>query len=427
MNILIKNGILISMDENRQKIEENMDILILNNKIAKIGKEITASVDKIIDANKKVIMPGLINTHAHVPMSIFRETLDGYGLQEWLENKIWPAEAKLTNEDIYYASYLTFLEMIKTGTTTVNDMYFVTDEIIKAMEECQVRLQTSTTLMNIAGNIDKTKTLEELERLINTYKNKERLTFNTAIHSLYTCDSNYVDKCIEFSKNNSLNIHMHFCENENELTTIESIHNKKPIDILKEKFKDSKVILAHCVKLSEDDIESIRDMDVNISHCPVSNLKLGCGIAKINYMLEKGINIALGTDGQGSGSSMDLFEVMKYTALLQKGMLEDATKMNSYDILKMATINGAKALGLDDEIGSIEVGKKADIILIDTTSLLATPKNNLISQIVYNIKGSDVDTTIIDGNILMENKTLKNTKLEEIIKKCEEISQNILN
>ena len=423
MKTLIKNSTLVSMNPLKDKIEYNKDILIEDDKIIKIEENINDNVDKIIDASNKVVMPGLINTHAHIPMSVFRETLDGYTLQEWMRQKIWPMEDKLTNDDIYYASYLSFIEMIKTGTTTVNDMYFMTDSIIKAMKDTGIRLQTTRTLMNLNSSFDK---MNELKELIKNYKDKyENLTFNVGIHGLYTSTSDYVDKCIEFAKESNLPIHMHFCENKEEVEDIKNIQGKNPTDVLKEKFNNHKMILAHCVKLTEEDINKMKDMNISISHCPVSNLKLGCGIAKIKYMQDVGINVTLGTDGQGSGSNLDLFETMKYTALLQKGITEDPRNLRAYDVLKMATINGAKALGLDNKIGTIEEGKLADIIIIDINDVKIKPVNDLISQIVYNVKGNNVETTIVNGKILMENHKLNNIEEQSIYNECEQIINRI--
>lgn len=424
MKTCIKNCTLVSMDSEREKIEHNVDILIENNKIIEIGKDINyKDVDKFIDATEKVVMPGLINTHSHVPMSIFRETLDGYNLQDWLSKKIWPMEDKLTEEDIYYASYLSFIEMIKTGTTTINDMYAMTESIIKAMRESGIRLQTTRTLMSM-GNPE--ERLIELQDLINKYKNtEERLSLNVGIHGLYTTNEEYVERCLELAHKNKLPVHIHFCENTTEVNDIEKSYGRSPVQVLKEKFNNTKAILAHAVKLSEKDIDEIKNMDVSVSHCPVSNLKLGCGIAKIDYMLKNGINVSLGTDGQGSGSNLDLFETMKYTALLQKGITENPESMPAYEVLKMATINGAKALGLENDIGSIAEGKIADIIIIDIDDVKIKPVNDLISEIVYNVKGNNVVTTIINGKILMEDKKIIDDRENEIAEQCEKIIERI--
>ena len=381
-----------------------MDILIENENISKIAQNISENADKIIDAKENVVMPGLINCHCHVAMSIFRETVDGYGLQDWLTKKIWPIEDKLTPEDIYNASILSFKEMTETGTTTVNDMYFMQEETIRAAKEIGVRIQTTRTLMDMAGQEDGEIRLDEVRKLLRDYPNDEFITVNAGLHGLYTSSKLYAKKIIDFSKENKIPLHMHFCENAKEVSDIMASYNETPVDFLKQNLIGTKAILAHCVKLTDEEIEDISkiDADISIVTNPVSNLKLGCGIPKITKIQEEGINICIGTDGQGSGCSLDMFEQMKYTALLQKGVIEEPKVMPAYEILKMATINGAKALGLEDKIGSIEEGKRADIILIDMHSTITTPINNVIAELVYNIKGSNVLTTIINGKIVLE-------------------------
>ena len=423
MKICIKNGNIISMDESKDYILYNTDVLIDGNKIIKIDKNINVDENtQIINADNKVVIPGLINAHAHVPMSIFRETLDGYNLQDWLSKKIWPLEDKLTQEDIYYASYLTYLEMIKSGVTTINDMYFMTDEIISSALDSGIRLQTTRTF--IGSKKKDLERLEELDTLTGKYK-EDTITFNLGIHGLYTTTSSFIDECLEFNKKHNLNIHMHFCENEKEVSDIKNTYNLNPVDILEGKFNNQKLILAHCVKLTKEDIIRLSKLNVSVVHCPVSNLKLGCGIANINEMLNNNINVCLGTDGQGSGSNLDLFEVMKFTALLQKGINENAKLLPSYEVLKMATINGAKALNLSDKIGSIEVGKLADIIIIDIDDIKIKPVNNLLSEIVYNVKSNNVETTIINGQILMKNKTIINNIESRIVEQCNKIVNRI--
>lgn len=420
MKIIIKNIKLISMAENRPKIEENIDIMINNNKIEKIDKDIIPDKDaKVIDGTNKVAMPGLINTHAHVAMSIFRETLDGYNLQEWLKDKIWPMEDKLNGEDIYYGSYLSFIEMIKSGCTCINDMYFLPEYSIKAAMETGVRFQTTRTL--ISNDVD--KRLEELKDLINKYKSNDTISINIGIHGLYTTNEEDLKMFLKFAKKENLHVHMHFCENSKEVQDIITSYNvKSPVEVIEKYFKDIPVLLAHCVKLTDNDIETISNYkNISISHCPVSNLKLGCGIAKIQKMIDNGILISLGTDGQGSGSNLDMFESMKYSALLQKGVNENPKDMPAYEVLKCATINGAKALKLDDKIGSIEEGKCADIIILDINKENMKPLNDIFANIVYNAKGTNVETTIVNGRVLMENRLLNGIDEHKIYEECEKI------
>lgn len=422
MLILIKNCKLISMSESRPRIEEDVDILIDGKKIKKIDKNINEKVDKIIYADGKIAMPGFINTHAHISMSIFRETVDGFKLQYWLKNKIWPIEDKLSNEDIYWATMLSCLEMIKTGTTTINDMYFFTDYIIKAALEAGIRLHTTRTLM---GNSEKDcERINELKDLIGKYSD-DKITINCGIHGLYTSSEDYIKECVNFAKENNLQIHIHFCENQQEREDIKKEYNvKNPAEVINRDFGGIHNILAHCVKLSNEDIQILKKTNSYISHCPISNMKLGCGIAPIKDMIKEDLCVSLGTDGQGSGSNLDMFETMKFTALLQKGINEDPELLSSYDVLKMATINGAQALMDEKNIGTLEEGKLADLILINTNDVLMKPENNIFAQLVYNAKGYNVDTTIIDGNVLMENR---NTLLDEnkIYEKCNKILENV--
>ena len=424
MKILIKNCNLISMSENREKYEPNMDILIEDNKIKRIEKNINEDCEKVINASGKVVMPGLINTHSHISMSIFRETVDGLKTQDWLTQKIWPMEDKLTNEDIYYATMLSCIEMIETGCTCINDMYFMTEDIIKATLESGVRLQTTRTLMG--HNKEDLIRLDELNNLLENYK-YETITFNAGIHGLYTSNEEYVKKCVDFAEEKNLPIHMHFCENTQEREDIKRDYNvEEPSDVIKRDFKGIHNILAHSVKISDKDIQNLKETNTYISHCPVSNLKLGCGIAPITKMVEEGLCVSLGTDGQGSGSNLDMFETMKFTALLQKGINENPEDLPAYEVLKMATINGAKALKLN-ETGEIEEGKLADLIIINMEETITNPINNIFAEIVYNIKGSNVDTTIVNGKVLMENRKINNVNKKEIIQKCEKIIERIKN
>ena len=223
-------------------------------------------------------------------------------------------------------------------------------------------------------------------------------------------------------------MHIHFCENTKEREDIKKAYNvQNPVELIKKYFKGLHIILAHSVKLTKEEIQELSNENIHISHCPVSNLKLGCGIANISYMLKNGINVSIGTDGQGSGSNLDIFEAMKYTALLQKGILEDPKELPAYNVLKMATVNGAKALGLEKQIGTIEEGKSADLIILNLDTVTAMPINNIFSEIVYNIKGTNVETTIINGKIVMENRFVNGINEYYVYEKCNEIIKRINN
>lgn len=286
MDILIRNCNLISMSENRPKCEENVSIYIEDEKITEIGKDVTPNRGAyIIDAKGKVCMPGLINTHTHLSMSIFRETLDGYTLQNWLTQKIWPMEDNLEREDIYYASILSCLEMISTGTTTANDQYFMAEDTIRAALETGVRLQVTRTVNDVADMQE--ERMKELEELVRIYKNRyDLITLNVGIHGLYTTGIDTVTKMVKYAKDNELPIHIHFCENKKEVEDIKRDYNvKSPVDVLEENFENSHTILAHAVKLTNEEIKRIGKMRMNVAHCPISNLRLGCGVANVQEML----------------------------------------------------------------------------------------------------------------------------------------------
>ena len=427
MKILIKNCNLISMDENREKIEYGIDILINDDKIEQIGNNIeltknSSSSDlKIIDATNKYVLPGLINTHAHIGMSIFRESVDGYQTQDWLNQKIWPIEDKLTKEDIYKSTLLSCIEMIKTGTTTVNDQYFFPESIINAVVKTGIRCELTRVVMDIDNNLD--GRYKELEDLINNYNGKySNVYINVGIHGLYTTSQIGITKSIELAKKHNLNIHMHYLENSQEEIDISNNYNgKKPFEIVKDNFDNTNCIFAHCVKLENNDYDIFKKYNIKVAHCPISNLKLGCGVANVTKMIENGIIVSLGTDGQGSGSNLDMFETMKFTGLLQKGINENPTLIPAYEILKMATINGAKALNKENLLGSITEGKLADLIIIDLSDVITQPINDVFADIVYNVKGINVDTTVVGGKILMENRKLIDLNENSIIKDCSNI------
>lgn len=423
---VIRNGTVISMDSKRKKRYEVMDVVISDDKITYIGSNYDGRYDEEIDATDKIVMPGLINCHTHLGMSIFRATNDDFPLNEWLNDKIWPIEDKMSDEDIYYTTMLSLIEMIKTGTTCFNDMYFGWRGSIPAIMESGIRGVYGRCLM---GNMDKVSMdrVADFKEMYQKYSNNDLVRFSIAPHALYTCSRDYLEMCNDMAEQYKLPIHIHLSENRNEVSTVIDTFGMKPVELLDEVgFLNKKVILGHGTFVSDFEIDTISNRDVSICTNPVSNLNLGCGIADLVKYKNKGINICLGTDGQGSGNNMNLFYHMSILDYLQKGKYEDPTVMSSYEVLKMATVNGAKALGYDD-IGSIEVGNKADIIILDISDIVLYPAIDLIPYIVHNCFYNCVDTTIINGNILMQERELKIDVDENIIKsKIDEIRNRIL-
>ena len=410
--MLIKNGKVIIFEDNDVKVKQ-IDIKIKENKIEKIEERIEPEEnEKVIDATNKVVMPGLINTHAHIAMSIFRGTFEGCDLYTWLNEKIWPIEAKLTREEVYNASMLSIIEMISTGTTCVNDHYFFSEEIRNALEKSKMRAMITRVLMDSDGEEASENRINEFIHLYETRNKEDNLiSYSVAPHGLYTCSNNLLKISENLARQYNLPIHTHFLESINEIEDIKNMHNAPATKVLKKYFDGIPTILAHGVKINDEDIEVLKTMQCGISHNPISNFRLGCKIADVTKYLKNGINVALGTDGQGSGNNLDMFETMKLAALGQGGIHENEERITSKDVIKMATINGAKLLGIDNRVGSIEKGKEADLIIVDITPKLDNikiiPNNDIISNLVYNTNGNSVQTTIVNGEILMENRKMK--------------------
>lgn len=417
--MIIKNGQVV-LFENEDVVIKNKDIKIENGMITKLNDNIENENDEIIDAKGNIVMPGLINTHSHIAMSIFRGTFEGCNLYTWLHEKVWPIEDNLTKSQIYNASKLSFLEMISTGTTCVNDQYFMPEETRKAAEEMKMRAVLTRPLMDLGSEEMLKMRIEEFEMFYSS-RNKENdlISYTVSPHGLYTCSDKCLEEARNLAKKYNLPIHTHFLESIDEIEDIRKIHSMDAIDVLEKYFKDCQLILAHCVKANDKVIEGLKNLNCGIAHNPVSNLRLGCKIADVTKYLRNNINVGIGTDGQGSGNNLDMFEAMKIACLLQGGIHENEDRITSKEAIKMATIYGAKVLGLDKRIGSIEIGKDADLIIVDIEpkldNITKLPNNDLISNLVYNTSGRDVLTTIVKGKVLMKDRNILITDENEII------------
>lgn len=423
-NLLIQNGLVLLFSKDYSDLSfQKKDILISDGKIIQIQDKIVADTNSytILDASGKCVMPGLINTHTHLPMCIFRETFEGCNLYDWLSDKIWPLEAKLTDKQVYYATLLSYIEQIRTGTTCTNDHYFFSDSIRKATVDSKMRAVLTRVLMDSDGKEANQKRMQEFREFYETRdKQNTRITYSVSPHSLYTCSPACLEEAAELANEYNLPVHIHFLESEKEEKDIYQLHQDSPARVLAKHFAQNRLILAHCVHLGTEEMEILKTLTCGIAHNPVSNLRLGCGIADTTSYLQNGLLVALGTDGQGSGSNLDLFDAMRIACLVQGGIhTEDEKRLTAKDAIRMATINGAKVLGLEKEIGSIEIGKQADLILVDISANLANiksiPNHNLISDLVYNKSGMDVDTTIVAGEILMQNKQIPHIDVEKVI------------
>ena len=420
MRILIKNGYIVSMVSDVKKA----DILIEDDRIQKIGI-INEEVDKIIDASNMAVMPGLINAHTHLTMSLFRGYSDELELMDWL-SEMWKVEDRIKKEDAYYASMLSGIEMIKSGTTTFNDHYFFEEQTAKMAEELGMRAILSRCI--IGDGEEAQVRLDEAEELYNEWHNKcdGRIKVCIGIHAPYTCPPDTIKKSVELADRLGTPIHIHYLETKDEIDKIYNQYETTVTDYLKNlNIFNYHVILAHGVHVNDRDIDVLKNISGGIVHNPISNMKLGSGFAPVKRLRDAGINVALGTDGAGSTNTLDMFEEIKLAAYLQKGMYLSSTAISAKDVLQMATIEGARVLGIDSEVGSIEVGKKADIILVNLNKPHLSPRHDIYSLLAYSVNGADVDTTIIDGKVVMENRNITNVDEAEIMLKAENIKSRL--
>ena len=417
--ILIKNAFILSPNFEDKK----QSLLIKDDLIAEISDEIDeTNVDKIIDAEGKILLPGLVNTHTHLSMTLFRGLADDLSLDSWLNDHIWPMEANLNGDYCYIGALLGAVELIKSGTTTFSDMYFYMEDVARAVEEAGIRAVLSYGMIDFG---DAERRENEIKENLTLFENCNgmadgRIKVFFGPHSPYTASEELLVKVRELADEYGMGIHIHVSETQKEINDVSEEKGLRPFEYLdKIGLLGPDVVAAHSVWLSDEEIEIIKKNDVKVSHNPCSNMKLASGIAPVSKLIEKGVCVSIGTDGASSNNNLDLIEELKTASLLQKVSTLDPKVLTSDEAIAMGTINGARTLGLEDEIGSIEVGKKADIILIDTNCANMVPdSSSLSSNVIYSANGSNVDTTICNGKILMENKKLTVLNEQEIYDKA---------
>lgn len=407
MRILIKNTQIISMADKAPDVVRG-DIGIEGEKIVFVGNEPSDFIaDKTIDGSNTITLPGLINAHTHISMSLMRNYADDLPFWPWLTEKIWPVEANLTADDCYWGAMLSIAEMIRSGITTFADMYFFMDDVARAVDESGIRASLSRGLV---GGEDSDKKLAEALKLRKDWHGAccGRINVELAPHAPYTCGADVMKKIIEASEKHDTRIHIHLSESKKEVEDSFDQHGKSPIkNMLDQGVFERPTFAAHCVHLSDDDIKIMSENGVAVINNPGSNLKLGNGFAPVTKLLKAGVNVALGTDGSSSNNNLNMFEEMNLAALVNKAVEGDTTVVPAYTAIKMATINGAKALGIDHEVGSIEVGKKADMIIVDLEKPHFYPRLDPVASIVYSAQASDVKTVICNGQFLMEDREIK--------------------
>ncbi len=431
-DIIIKGGTLLTMSETMDVID-NPVIGIRDGKIAFIkhgdidgGNSYTAK--KVLCAHGSLIMPGLINTHTHLPMVCFRGLADDLPLMDWLHNHIFPAESKfVTREMVYRGAMLAIAEMILSGTTTFCDAYFYESEVARAAFDSGMRAIVSQGFIDFPKPTDPDKIADIAESFISKWQFKSPLIIPAlACHSPYTCSPQTLTSVKAAARKANVLYSVHVSETKDEVAIVKEKFARTPLQYLKDiDILDDRTLAVHCIWLQDYEIDILYSLNVKVSHNPESNMKLAAGCAPIPNFIERGIAVGLGTDGSASNNDLDMFREMDTAAKLHKVIQMNSTVMDAKTVLKMATINGAKALGLEDRIGSIEPGKFADLIIVDTKKPHLTPMHSYYSQLVYAASGADVKTSIIGGKVVMHDRELLLVDLPSIMQEVRSIAKSI--
>mgnify|MGYP001172387708 FL=1 len=428
-DLVIAGGTLLTLSAD-MKIIEDATIGIRDGCIALVDAGFRPRAARTIDATGCLVLPGLVNTHTHLPMVCFRGLADDLPLMDWLQHHIFPMEARFVDKEMVYdGALLAMAEMILSGTTTVCDGYFFENQIAEAALSCGLRAVVSQGFADFAtpDNPRYEKMMAAADRFAARWlPHAPLITPAFFCHSPYTCSPQTLVNVKAAARGAGILYLTHLLENQSEIDTIEGRYGKKPVQHLYDLgVLDERTIAVHCNWMAPDDIALFADLGVSVSHNPASSMKLAAGIAPVPDMLARGVAVGLGTDGSASNNDLDLFQEMDLAAKIHKVTQLDPTVMSAETVVRMATIEGARVLGLDALIGSVETGKRADLILVDMNQPHLTPLYNPYSHLVYAVRGADVKTSIIDGRIVMENRRLLTIDLAAAMEKVRAIGERI--
>ncbi len=437
-NLLIKGGYIVTMNDKREEFIG--DIFIENNKIVAISKNIDCECEKIIDASGKIVIPGLIQPHIHLTQTLFRGQGDDMELMPWLRERIWPLEGSHTAESNFVSAKLGIAELIKGGTTSIIDMATVnhTEKIMEAIEETGYRAVVGKCMMDY-GDADERlmedtrSSIDESVRLLEKWNGaaEGRITYAFAPRFVVSCTEQLLLEVKKLADKYDVMIHTHASENQGECEIVESRHGKRNIDYLHSiGLTGEKLVLAHCIWLSDNEMQIVAETGTKVVHCPSSKLKLASGIAKISELLELGANVSIGADGAPCTNNLDMFTEMRTASVIQKARMLSPTILPAKSIFEMATLGGAKAMSKENELGSIEEGKLADIVIVDNNKIHSSPTTDVdvIANLVYSVRASDVETVVIDGKIVMLNKELLTIDEKQLLVDCNRlIKEQIIN
>jgi 5-methylthioadenosine/S-adenosylhomocysteine deaminase len=424
---IIINGTIITMDAVKRLLKKGA-VAFENGEITYVGDvpNDLSTYNEVIDVEGDYVIPGLINTHGHASMSLLRGYADDLPLQQWLEEKMWPIEATYTKDHAKWGTYLSIIEMLRTGTTTFVDMYDNMDEVAMAVEKAGIRARLCRGMIGFGSEELRQSKLEEASSFVRNWNKQAngRITTMMSPHSPYTCGPDFIEKIVSKAIELNSPIHIHMSETKSEVELNVREYGERPVRHL-EKLGvfEQPTLVAHAVHIEDDEMDILAKYDVKVSNNIISNLKLASGIAPVPEMLKKGITVSLGTDSSASNNNLDLFEELKQVALLYKGVHNDATLIPAEKALQLATIHGAEAIWIEDQVGSIEVGKQADLVIINTKQAFYQPAHNPISHLVYSGSGRDVKDVFVQGKQVVRNGECLTVDEEMVIFEVNRLSQ----
>jgi 5-methylthioadenosine/S-adenosylhomocysteine deaminase len=431
-SLLIRGATIVTVNDEHEVIPDG-ELLIDKGLITSVGRASdppvgwrAAKADRIIDAPGKVVLPGLVNAHNHAAMSLLRGYADDLPLMQWLQERVWPVESRLVAEDVFWGTALAVVEMVRGGVTTFADMYFFMDKVAEVVKKVGVRAIISRGVT--AGGSD--QSLRETRKLVETWHKGASGRIRVAVgpHAPYTCPPDFLKAVTALAKELNVPLHTHVAETRDETALIQERYGATPVQYLERAgvFDAPRVTAAHCVHLSDEDIKILADRRVGVASCPGSNLKLAAGIAPLTKMAAAGIAIGLGTDGPASVGALDMWEQMRLAANLQKAVTGKADAVTAAQTLEMATRGGARALGLDGQIGAIIPGLGADVIIVDIDKPHFYPPHDVVSALVYAGHPADVETVIVAGEPVMEERLLLNVDEREVLAKSAEHARRLV-
>ncbi len=422
--MLIKNGLLVTVDPQMNIFRG--DLLIKNDRIIDIAPTIHSKSDEVFYADDFVIVPGFVQTHVHLSQTLFRNSAEDMSLLDWLEKRIWPGEASLTPETLHLSALLSIAEFFRGGTTTIMDIGIVknADILFETIKETGIRAISGKMLMDLGdGSASLIESSEQaLSESIDLLKkwhgyDNGRIQYAFAPRFVLSCSDHLLKEVAALAKQYGVAIHTHASENRKEIELVRQRFKMSNIQIFEHLgLAENDLRLAHCVWTDETDRQILKRNNIKVLHCPSANLKLGSGIAPIPDYLARQINVSLGADGAPCNNNLSIFMEMRLAALIQKG-IHGPEAMPAETVFKMATIEGARALGLENEIGSLEVGKKADLVFLKRNQVHSIPDENIYAKLIFSVQEADVQHVMIDGHWVMQNRQLLTIDEQNLLKK----------